>query len=645
MNRNATAAEPSPESRHIIIGTAGHIDHGKSSLVAALTGTHPDRLEEEKRRGITIDLGFAFLGRGGAQIGFVDVPGHERFVHNMLAGAGGVDAVLLVIAADESIKPQTREHFEICRLLGVKGGVIALTKTDLVDAEALGLAQLEAEEFVRGSFLEGAPVIPVSAKTGDGILALENALFELARSASARSDADFFRLPVDRSFTIKGFGTVVTGTLVSGSITVGEEAELSPGGVRLRVRGIESQGRAQTRAVAGQRTALNLPGIEHAGIRRGMTLATPGKFRVTRRIDARIEWLASAPKLKSGAQVHFHAGTAETIATVQLFERKELQPGRTALAHVKLRDAVLLLPGDRFILRQFSPVTTTGGGTVLEALARRPLRRDTGRVKYLEAVETGEPASVLTAMLGRAAQVLSSEEIVARTGWREEQIAELASRLAREGVLKVVQTEPLLLAARIVFEAAEARLLATATRSHPRDALLPGMTRAELRQQMGARMHPAIFRAALESLAAQGKLMLAGDAVRLAGAEVKLQPAEEKALSAIAEAFRAAGLAAPAVKDVLGGLAIDSSRGERLLQMLVKQGVLVRVNPELTLYRDALSKLREALARYKQANGERISVPAFKELAGVSRKYAIPLLEYLDRQRVTKRAGDERVIL
>ncbi len=385
----------STTSKSIIVGTAGHIDHGKSALVEALTGTHPDRLEEEKRRGITIDLGFAFLEEDGVRFGFVDVPGHERFVSNMLAGAAGLDLVLLVIAADESIKPQTREHFDICRLLGVKRGVVALTKSDLVDADTAGLVRLEVEEYLRGTFLEYAPIVPVSAKTRAGLTELKKELHRAALDVRGKDAAHHFRLPIDRAFAIKGFGSVVTGTLISGSVGPGDEVELLPERKLLRVRGVQSGGKAVERSVAGQRTAVNLAGIEHTALKRGMVLATPGKFLATRRIDTRLQLLPSAPKLKQRSRVHFHAGTSETIAEMFLFGRSELAPGQSAFAQLRLQDEVLVLPGDRFIVRQFSPVTTIGGGVVLEALARRPLTRDTGRVAFLETLERGDRVEIL----------------------------------------------------------------------------------------------------------------------------------------------------------------------------------------------------------------------------------------------------------
>src|SRR5256714_198836 len=423
-------AEP---TKSIIVGTAGHIDHGKSALVEALTGTHPDRLEEEKRRGITIDLGFAFLEEDGVRLGFVDVPGHERFVSNMLAGAGGVDLVLLVIAADESIKPQTREHFEICRLLGVKRGVVALTKSDLVDADTAGLVRLEIEDYLRGSFLESAPIIPASARTRTGLPELKTELLRAAREIPNQNAVRHFRLPIDRAFAIKGFGAVVTGTLISGSLAPGEEVELFPGGQRLRVRGLQSAGKSVTQTQAGQRTAVNLAGIEHTALQRGMVLTTPGRFRTTRRIDTRVELLRSAPKLKQRARVHFHAGTAETVAEVILLGQNELAPGQSAFAQLCLQNDVLALPGDRFIVRQFSPVTTIGGGVVLDPLARRPTIRDTNRVTFLETLERGDTQDILAAMVERAPMGMAFEDIVGRTGWLESEVRQTARKLGDAG--------------------------------------------------------------------------------------------------------------------------------------------------------------------------------------------------------------------
>jgi selenocysteine-specific elongation factor len=632
-------------TKSIIVGTAGHIDHGKSALVEALTGTHPDRLAEEKRRGITIDLGFAFLEENGVRFGLVDVPGHERFVSNMLAGAAGIDVLLLVIAADESIKPQTREHFDICRLLGVKRGVVALTKSDLVDADTMELVRLEAEEFLRGSFLDGAPLVPVSAKTGAGLGELKKALSDAAASASAKDAAHYFRLPIDRAFAMKGFGSVVTGTLISGSVGAADEVELFPLGERLRVRGVQSGGKAVERATPGQRTAVNLAGIEHTAPKRGMVLAAPGKFRKTRRIDVRLELLPSARKMKQRSRVHFHAGTAETIAEVCFHEEKELLPGGSAFAHLKLQDEVLALPGDRFIVRQFSPVATIGGGAVLDPLARRPMLRDTGRVSFLETLERGSREEILAAMTERALLGLRWDEIVARTGWIEKEIREAIEKVSKTGRVKTVSAEPLVLVSGRLFEDVRKKIVEKVERFQKENPLLQGIAREDLRTSLGKRVRAETFRAALEELVAQKKLDATGEFVKKAGSEIALQPEEAKAKEEIEAAFATAGLAVPSVKEVLARLQVEAKRAEKLLQILLREKSLVRVSPELIFHRNALAQLKEKLSAYKKSKGDRISVPVFKELTGITRKYAIPLLEYLDRERVTRRAGDERVIL
>jgi selenocysteine-specific elongation factor len=632
-------------NKSVIVGTAGHIDHGKSALVEALTGTHPDRLAEEKKRGITIDLGFAFLEENGVRFGLVDVPGHERFVSNMLAGAAGIDLVLLVIAADESIKPQTREHFDICRLLGVSRGVVALTKSDLVDADMLGLVGLEAEEYLRGSFLERAPIVPVSAKTGAGIDALKTALHTVASEVPGKDAARYFRLPIDRAFAMKGFGTVVTGTLISGSVGAEDEVELFPGGKKLRVRGVQSGGKTLERAIAGQRTAVNLAGIDHSEVKRGMSLAAPGRFRTTRRLDVRLALLPSARKLKHRANVHFHSGTAATIAEVLLYGRGVLEPGQSALAQLRLHDEMLLQAGDRFIVRQFSPVITIGGGAVLDPLARRPTLRDAGRPTFLEILEGGKRNEVFAAMTERALLGIAQEEIVARTGWSEKEIRETTQSLVAAGRIKSVSQEPLILLARKAFDEVSRKISERVERFHKENPLSPGIAREELRASLGRRVREETFGAALGELAAGKKLELQGEIVKRAGAEIALQPEEARAKEQIEKAFSEAGLAVPSVKEVLTRLPVEARRAEKLLQILLREKSLVRVSPELIFHREALGRLKELLGAHKKAKGERISVPGFKELTGITRKYAIPLLEYLDRERVTRRAGDERVIL
>ena len=638
---------PTPKAppKNVIVGTAGHIDHGKSTLIEALTGTHPDRLEEEKRRGITIDLGFAFLEESGVRFGFVDVPGHERFVKNMLAGASGIDLVLLVIAADEAIRPQTREHFEICRLLGVQRGVIALTKSDLVDADTLGLVRLDVEEYVKGSFLTGAPILPVSAKTGVGIVELKAALVHVACETRERDTARYFRLPIDRSFPVKGFGTVVTGTAISGQAEVGEDVELLPMHQVLRVRGLHSGGKAVERVQAGQRSAVNLSGIEHTAIQRGMVIAVPGRFRATRRADVRLELLPTAPALKHRAPVHLHAGTAETVAEVYLHEGVSILPGTSALAHFKLQEEIVLGRGDRFIIRQFSPVVTIGGGTILDPVARRPTRKDAGRIAYLETLEKGAREESLQALAERNILGVPLREIIARTGWLENEVRAAADSLTQAKQLRIVSVEPLVVLSEKTFVEICERLLARVERFHKENPLLPGIAREDLRASLGKRVRPESFRTALEALAQQKKLLLQAELVKKPGAEITLTPEDLRAKQQIEQAFAKAGLEAPSVKDVFAQMAIEKARAEKLLQILLREKTLVRVSPELIFHAAALARLPELLKDYKKAKSERIGVPTFKELTGISRKYAIPLLEYLDRQRLTRRAGDERVIL
>jgi selenocysteine-specific elongation factor len=631
-------------TKHVIVGTAGHIDHGKSTLVKALTGTDPDRLEEEKRRGITIDLGFAFLDLGDARLGFVDVPGHERFVRNMLAGVGGIDLVVLVIAADESIKPQTREHFDICRLLGIPRGIVAITKSDLVDSDMLGLVRLEVEEFVRGSFLEGAPIVPVSANSGAGLDVLKQELLRVAGTVPAKDSARHFRLPIDRSFSMKGFGTVVTGTLVSGTLNSEDEAELYPLRKRARVRGLHSGGKPVTRAVAGQRTAVNLAGIEREEIQRGMVLAPPGVFEPTARIDARITLLASARPLKNRARVHFHQGTAEAIADVVFVAGTVLAPGQSALAQLRLDQPVLLLPGDRFILRQFSPVVTIGGGVALDVHAPRHKRADAAVAPFLETLERGNRDEILAGFAESATQGLSLPQIIARTGWTQAEIEQVTTKLVDGKRLRVVGDQPFTIASPKIVAAYTAALRKEIEGFHSANPLLPGIPKQVLRGRAG-KTRDEIFAAALDDLVQAKAITTSGDLVQRAGREIALSPDEAKAKELIETEFECAGLTVPSFAAVLEKLPVESARAQKILQILLREKVLIKVTDDLVFHRTAVAKLRELLAKYRKERGDKLPIPVFKEITGITRKYAIPLLEYLDRERVTRRVGDERVIL
>ena len=630
--------------RHVIIGTAGHIDHGKSTLVEALTGTNPDRLEEEKRRGITIDLGFAFLKLGNVSFGFVDVPGHERFVRNMLAGAGGIDIVLLVVAADESIKPQTREHFDICRLLGIPRGLVAITKADLVDAEMLGLVRLEIEELVRGSFLEGAPIVSLSARTGTGLDTLKQELLRVAEVTPEKDLQRHFRLPIDRSFATKGFGTVVTGTLISGSVKVDDEIEIYPIQRRVRVRGLHSGGKAIKRAVAGQRTAVNLAGIDHTEIQRGMVLGAPGVFEPTRKLDARITLLSSAPLLKNRARAHFHQGSAEAIAEVIPLEGDGLVPGQSSLVQLRLDNEVVVLPEDRFILRQFSPVATIGGGIVIDVQARRHRRDDAEARDFLETLETGSREDLLAALAGAKPRGLALEEIRARTGWLESEIRETAAKLVSTKKIRILGEQPFTIASAEALEECTKALRKAVEEFHRANPLLPGIPKQELRGRVG---NPRIelFEAVLADSTKAGAVTVSGGLVQRAGRSIDLSPEEAGAKELIAKEFERAGLTVPSVSAVLGKVPVEATRAQKILQILIREGTLVKVAEDFVYHRATVAQLRELIARYRKERGDRITVVTFKNVAGVSRKYAIPLLEFLDREHVTRRVGDERVIL
>ena len=634
------------QMKSVIVGTAGHIDHGKTALVKALTGIDADRLEEEKRRGITIDIGFAHLelpapDGSRIQLGFVDVPGHERFVRNMLAGVGGIDLVLLVIAADEGIKPQTREHFDICRLLAIRRGITVLTKSDAVDAETLRVVRLEVETFVRGSFLDPAqsPIVAVSSLTGAGLDELKSALAQVASEVATKDSAALARLPIDRVFTIKGFGTVVTGTLVAGTIRKEEELEVFSAGKpgRVRVRGVQVHGSPAEAAVAGQRTALNLnlAGLSTGDLARGMTLATPGTFHSTTRVDALLSLLPSAKPLKDGARVHFHAYTTEMIAEARLYGAKPLKPGDEQYVQLRLSKPTLLLPGDRFIVRQFSPVVTIGGGLILDAspLARKQPQND---IVFLIKMAAGTPEEILAERVRRRATLgLPLDDVPGEMNIRREEAAKLAAAagLLRFGQVLITST----------FYAAAKSLTREAVREfHDANPLVPGMNKEELRDQID--VLPDVFNSVLAKLVEEHQLEVAGELVHLPGRGVLMKDEEAESKKIIEQAFASAGLKVPSLKEVLAGLKVDKIRAQKIVTLLLRDKVLIKISEELVFHQSALLDLRRKIAALK-TTAPKIDVARFKDMTGVSRKYAIPLLEYLDREYVTRRVGDERVIL
>ena len=650
--------------RSVVIGTAGHIDHGKSALVKALTGTDPDRLKEEKARGITIDLGFAHAQVGDVDMAFVDVPGHERFVKNMLAGVGGIDAVLLVIAADESVMPQTREHFAICRLLHVRSGLIALTKSDLVDAETLELARLDARELVAGSALADAPIIAVSSKTGDGLDALRAGLARLAAGLPDHAVDGAPRLPIDRVFSRRGFGTVVTGTLTSGTMRVDQELVLLPSERHVKVRGLQVHGAAQPEAAAGRRVAVNLGGVDVADVQRGDTLTRPGAFEATRRFDATVDLLPDARPLRHGARVRFHHGTTELLGRVALAadcadhadrntsgsELAELQGGGRAFARIRLEAPAVLTRGDRFIIRAYSPAITIGGGRVLDPLpARTPIRtataaarfaRLTGEVSSSPQRGSGEAGAAMVFVEERRGAGLSLDALARRAGITVAAAAALGRELSAAG--KVLLVGDALFSAPLV-RALEGKLIAAVGEHHRANPISEGIPREEARERIFGLASPALFDAVLLRLSEAG--MVAGrDRLAQPGRGVSLTAEEARAQEALDRVFREAGLSPPDIATAASTAGVDMPVADRVSKLLLRQKTLVKVDT-LLFHIQSLDRLRQEVKALKEQGAAKVDVAGFKERYGVSRKYAIPLLEWLDRERVTRRVGDARVIL
>jgi len=617
--------------KSIIVGTAGHIDHGKTSVVRALTGIDADRLEEEKRRGITIDLGFANL----------DLTAPDGELRNMLAGIGGIDMVLFVIAADESIKPQTREHFDICRLLNIQRGIVVLTKSDTVDGETLEVVRLEVEDFLRDSFLDPlrTPIIAVSSLTGQGIEDIKRELSRLAIEVPGKNSDALLRLPIDRVFTMKGFGTVITGTLVSGAVQKEQELEVQPAQIKTRVRGVQVHGATTEQATAGQRTALNLTGVSTEQLARGMTLIQTDTLSSTRRLDVHLQLLPEAKRLRNHARVHFHAYSSETIAEVVLLGMNQLDSGKSSFAQLRSADPVLVLPGDHFIIRQFSPVITIGGGVVLDAFPQKRSGKKQEEVSgFLAKLQVGSPQEVLLVrVLRRKIDGLGLRDAVAETGWPVERVRREAGQLRD----KVVLVGDVLLAIEFVAHA-EQEMLQAVSAFHKANPLVGGISKEELRGKLG--FDPRVFDYLLSVLSKAKKLEISGEQVHAAGRGVVMTDEEAKAKKIIEDAFASAGLKVPAMKEVLARLRIDAARSQKLITLLLRDRVLVKLADDLVFHRDALEGLRRNIIDQKKTSSK-MDITRFKDLTGVSRKYAIPLLEYLDRERITRRVGDERIIL
>jgi selenocysteine-specific elongation factor len=628
--------------KRFLVGTAGHIDHGKTALVKALTGIDADRLPEEKRRGITIDLGFAHAEWEGVRLSFVDVPGHERFVRNMLAGAGGIDAVLLVIAADESVMPQTREHFEIVRLLGIRKGLVAVTKIDRVAPELIEVTISDAHDLIRGSFLEGAEIVPVSSQTGEGLPELKRSLLRLAlEEESPDREARGARLPIDRAFSIVGFGPVVTGSLVTGTISRDQRLELLPARRPVRVRRLEVHGRETEEARAGERVSANLAGVELEDVRRGVVLAAPGAFATSALLTARLELLSGAPSVKSGDRLSFHHYSSEARAVARVLDGRLLRAGQTGRVQLKLSQPVAAIPGDRFVVRRLSPVETIGGGTVLDPLwppVRRAAPEILGELDRLD----GSLSEKLLAWVEQAREAGAGEEtLAARAGVsREEVRAAMADPIAH-GRAHALRRSP----ERYIGEVALARLAvrgrAEIERGLREASGSVGVSRGTLLARLLPSADPRWAEAVEKALVARGAYLVAGEEARIPGRE-ELAGAERELSARVAGAFRRRGLDPPSIGDVAQEVGHKQKVVEGLTAYLVKKGSLLRLPGGWLI---AKEPVEEVIARLRGSGKETLDVGEFKEMFGLTRRLAIPLLEHLDAAKVTRRVGDRREIL
>jgi selenocysteine-specific elongation factor len=632
--------------KHLILGTAGHIDHGKTSLVKALTGIDTDRLKEEKERGITIELGFAHLELpGDIQFGIVDVPGHERFVRAMVAGVGGMDLVMLVIAADEGVMPQTREHLEICQLLGVKNGLVALTKCDMVDDDWLQLVVEEVRDYLAGSFLAEAPIIPVSSKTAAGLEDLKSALADLAAEVHEKSVDGPFRLPVDRVFTVAGFGTVVTGTLLSGEIATGDEVEILPSGRTSRVRSVQTHGQKAERASAGQRVAVNIQGIEHGDMLRGDVVVPRGAFRTTRAVDARIDYLSSAPReLKHRATLRLHSATYEVPAQVILLDRDVLEPGDSAFVQLRLKSRTLLLPGDRFIVRSYSPQITIGGGVVIDPAPPRRRRRSAQALELLTALGGGEDADKILLLIRESLlSGLTLDELITRSGLSAKKTDAALAGLLSQGLLVQVVREPRIFLSKEAFADLKSLLLAGLENYLRENPLKEGIGKEELKARIPKRSDLRFFGPVLASLEKDGKALADRDLVKKPGHKASSAIDQAGLQTKLESALQKGGAEPPGIKELCDLVRSGEREVLEHLNLLAREGRAVKIRSDIFYAPQPLTSLREKLVAFLRDNGE-IMPPQFRELTGLSRKFMIPLLEYFDQEKVTIRVGDKRVL-
>jgi selenocysteine-specific elongation factor len=635
----------------MIIGTAGHIDHGKTSLVKALTGIDTDRLKEEKRRGITLELGFAHLTLDdGTEAGVVDVPGHERFVKAMVAGAGGVDVAVLVVAADEGVMPQTREHLDICRLLGVRGGVIALTKSDLLSElgeEWLELLKADLKALTTGTFLEEAEVVPCSSRTGEGLAALKTALTKVVKALPARPSEGPVFLPVDRAFSIKGFGTVVTGTLLSGQLQLEEAVSLLPGRPGpYRVRTLQVHGKPAQKVLAGQRTAVNLPGVEAEEISRGMVLARHEELPLSRMLDVELTLLPAVEKaLSKRAKLLLHLGTAQVEATVALLDAAELAPGESCFAQLRLSEPVVALPDQRFILRGSKALpgrgATLAGGRVL-SLA--PPKRRKGAAELLKPLVEGDADARLAWLLRQSGyRGLTARELFARSGLSQKALSRSMELMGAKGGALLIDKERRLYLSSEVFGGMVARSLGFIQAFHESFPMREGLSKEELRQRLSADLEPKLLARLVQALVDGGKVEASGDVLRLKGRGRTLTLSEEGARTKVVAEISAAGLGPPRVDELAQKVGLSSQQVMDLLKVAVADGSVVRVSDELYFDRKAIDGLKDRLVTHLKEHRE-ITTQAFKEMVGQSRKFVIPLSEFFDREKVTLRVGEKRLL-
>ncbi|MBI5205695.1 MAG: selenocysteine-specific translation elongation factor [Nitrospirae bacterium] len=621
---------------YVILGTAGHIDHGKSALVKALTGIDPDRLKEEKERGITIDLGFADLVYpDGLTVGIVDVPGHERLVRNMLAGAGGIDIVLFVIAADEGIMPQSREHLAICNLLKIKSGLIVITKTDLVEEDWVKLVSDEVRGFVKDTFLENAEIIPVSSKTGENIDTLKEKIKEVALKIQPKLTNGLFRLPVDRVFTLKGFGTVVTGTAISGSVSVDDAVDILPSAISSKVRGLHSHGKAIKAAYAGQRVAINLTGVEKDSLKRGDVVVMPGRFSPTKTIDAKIELLKDAPLLKNKSLVHFHSGTAEVVARIILYNRDELKQGESCFCQLRLQEPVISMSGDRYIIRRFSPVETIGGGEILDAYPSR--RKKSEGLGDLEVFEKGALDEKIAMKIKKAG--IHGMPVSLIEGWINADIPAIkdAIRSLKEKTI-VVRFEDILIhdsAVNSIKEGINKILIPF----HKQNPLQSGMPKEEIRAQL--KVEQKIFNSLIGSMK---DVVSDKDLLRSASFKATLSEVDKGIETKIITMLDQAGFQPPLKEELLTALKMQPKQFDDMLNLMTKQGKLVRINETIYITKIVYDKMLAMLKDFYNKKKE-MTVAEFRDVLGTSRKYALPFLEYLDTRRITMRVGDVRKLL